>query len=131
MTLHQVGIGHDVAVVDMDPIVPQPHVRFGGRQVTRRTFGLDGTVHDDAPFVEFVWNRVGTQATYDSILAQFGVQSFAQADVTIITRGERMQFTARWNGVAVRPQLGVDADWTFPFPSSIVILVRNLEPSVP
>lgn len=119
---YQVADGHDNEA-GFSAISPQP--MCPGITPTRRTFGGDGSVTDQATYVEFVFNVVKDVTTYQSILTQFGVNSALTNDVTITARDET--FTAiNLNGTAIRPQIGTDVRWSNFFPRDVVILVKDL-----
>ncbi len=122
MTTYQVADGFDneggFADIDPQPMCP-------GITPTRRTFAADGTVIDEAPYVEFIFNVVKDVTTYQSILTQFGINAALTNDVTIKTRDETFADINK-NGTAIRPQIGTDVRWQKFFPRDVVILVNNL-----
>ncbi len=123
MTTYRVADGHDVALVSLTVLDPQP--RSEGIKPTRRTFGGDGTPYDESKYVELLYSMVGSVTEYQSILSDFGVQSAGSNEVTVYVRDETFAWT-RQNGLAIRPEPGQDVRWTNYFPRDVVILVRDL-----
>jgi len=119
---YRVADGHDVALVDLDVLDPQP--RSEGIKPTRRTFGGDGTPYDEGKYVELLYSVVSSVTEYQAILDAFGVKSAGSNEVTVYIRDETFAWT-RKNGLAIRPQPGQDVRWSF-FPRDVVILVRDL-----
>jgi len=121
---YRVADGHDVALVDLNVLDPQP--RSEGIKPTRRTFGGDGTPYDEGKYVELLYSVVSSVTEYQAILDAFGVKSAGSNEVTVYVRDETFAWT-RKNGLAIRPQPGQDVRWTNFFPRDLVILVRDLE----
>lgn len=121
---YKVGLGHDIDLVDLDDLVPQPH--SPGIKPTRRTYGADGTPFDEGLYVELIWNALGSAALYQSILTQLGLNLLKSSSVTVYVRTDTWTWV-RCNGLAIRPELGRGAEWEMPFPRNITVLVRNLE----
>jgi hypothetical protein len=94
-------------------------------QSTRRTFAADSSVYDEAKWVELVWDFVENPTDYAALLTLFGVNSVLYANVTVYVRNELFAF-ARYNGIAVRPQPGVDMEWSQFFVRNLKILVKDL-----
>lgn len=121
---YKVADGHDVALVSLTDVSPQPASE--GIKATRRTHAADGSVYDEAKYVELVFSIVGSVTGYQALLAQFGVQSALTNDVTVYVRDETFAWV-RMNGTAVRPQPGEGVRWNNYFPRNITILVKDLE----
>jgi len=121
---YKVADGHDVSLINMDDIDPQP--RSTGIQTTRRTFAGDGTVQDDGRYVILEFTVIENATEYQSLLAAFGIDSATTNDVTVYVRDETFAWT-RMNGTAVRPQPGQDVKWKDYFPRDVMILIRDLE----
>lgn len=115
--------GHNVALVDLVNVVPQPHST--GIQTTRRSFAADGSVYDEAKFIELEFNLVQGPTLYVALLTLFGVNNNLTNLVTVLIPDERLAFI-RYNGTAVRPSPGKDMRQTRFFPRNIVILVKDL-----
>lgn len=118
--------GHNVALVDLDPIIPQP--RSEGVAATARTFSANGGVYQAGLYVELVWSLLGSADQYRALLAQFGLDSAVSAEVTIQCRDHAFNWI-RFNGTAIRPDIGKDIRWDY-FPRGIVILIRELDVSL-
>jgi hypothetical protein len=102
---------------------PQP--RSKGIQYTRQTVSADGTVTNEGPYVELIWDVVATAAVFKTLLTNFGLASAYSAAVTVYVRDDDFD-NVRKNGTAVRPVPGNGVDWSY-FPRSVTILVRDLE----
>lgn len=118
--------GHGVALVDLVNVVPQCHST--GIQTTRRSFAADGSVYDEAKFIELEFNLVQGPTLYVALLTLFGVNNNLTCLVTVLIPDERLAFV-RHNGTAVRPSPGRDMRQTRFFPRNIVILVKDLSVS--
>lgn len=125
MSDYRVAEGHNVALVSLTVLSPQP--RSIGMQPTRRNFAADGSVSDEARYVELQWDVLESAAEYQAILADFGLDDALYSPVTVYVRDGAFVYV-RMNGIAVRPEPGRDVDWQI-FPRSITLLVRNLEPA--
>lgn len=112
-----------MALGSLTVLSPQP--RSTGVQSTRRTFGADSTVLDEAKFVVLEWDFIETASDYASLLTLFGVNSALYANVTVYVKTELYAF-ARFNGVAVRPQPGVDVEQERFFIRNLRLTVRDL-----
>lgn len=123
MTVYSVAIGHNVAVELVEPIVPQP--RTVGRLTGLRTFAANGAVHDQAIFVELVWDVIDGEVQYQDLLEQFGLDTATTANVTLIARDATYGWM-RYNGVAVRPEIGRDGAWERFFLRDVRIVVNRL-----
>jgi hypothetical protein len=123
MADYRVAVGHDQPLIDLVRIQPQPF--SDGVQVTRRTSSGNGTVHDQGLYLELVWPLFETDEQYRGVLGLFGLNAAQVRDVTVFVRDDRWLY-GRFNGLAVRPQMGVDARWRY-FPTAITIRVRNLK----
>jgi hypothetical protein len=121
---YMVGIGLDLALVDLDLIVPQPS--SGGIRPTQRTYGTSGQVHEQGLYAELVWNTIYDAADYQTLLAQFGLTSALTGLVTVYIRNSAFSY-ARYNAKAVRPQNGDDMQWNNYFLRGVTILLKNLE----
>lgn len=125
MTLYKVATGHDVALVSMTDIAPQPAMP-AAIQTAERSYGLTGATFDNGKFVEYIWTVLGGVTAYQTILTAFGVASVLYADVTVYVRDETFTW-ARYNGVAHRPQPGSDLEWRRGFPVNVRLLVTQLD----
>lgn len=123
MTTYRVADGHDVALVNLNVLDPQP--RSEGIKPTRRTFGGDGTPYDEGKYVELLYSVAASVTEYQAILTAFGVKNAGSNEVTVYVRDETFAWT-RQNGLAIRPEPGQDVRWSNYFPRDVVILVRDL-----
>ena len=123
MSTYRVADGHDVALVSLNVVDPQP--KSEGIKATRRTFAADGTVYDEGKYVELEFGMVPGTTEYQTLLSAFGVQSSLTNEVTVYVRDETFAWV-RMNGTAVRPEPGRDVRWSY-FPRSITVLVKDLE----
>jgi len=124
VTTYRVKTGHDQALVDLVDVSPQP--TSPGIKPTRRTYAADGSVYDEARYVELEFSMVPTASDYQTMLAQFGLSaSVLDAAVTVYVRNEIYAWV-RMNGRAVRPEIGREAQWRY-MPRNVTILVKDLE----
>lgn len=121
---YMVGIGHGLALVDLDLIVPQP--TSGGIRSTQRTYATSGQAHEVAPYAELVWNTIYDAADYQALLAQFGLTNALTGLVTVYIRNAAFSY-ARYNAKAVRPEVGSDMQWNNYFLRGVTILLKELE----
>lgn len=119
MTTYRAKVNHNVALVSLTTLDPQP--RSEGVKPTRRDYANDGTVIDQGLYVELVWDILDDATAYTTILGVFGLTSAKSADVTIYARNDQYAWT-RYNGKAIRPE----PSWNQFFPRNVVILVRDL-----
>lgn len=121
---YMIGIGHDLDIDDLSPIVPQLH--SPGVMYTRRLPSGNDGVFDEGPFVPLEWNVLQGSALYQSLLSQFGLDAAKMVAVTIVARDEVWNW-ARFNGYAVQPLPGEDIVWDRFYPQGVAILVVELE----
>lgn len=120
--LYKVKTGHDQALVDLVDV----KARSTGIQYTRRSYAADGSVYQVGPYVELEIDLVGGAAAYQALLGQFGLDSSLAADVTVLIRDDTF-VAGRYNGRAVRPEMGKEVVWDRFYPRRITILVKNLD----
>lgn len=123
MTTYRVADGFNVATGSLTVLSPQP--RSEGIKVARRTYGGDGTVYDEASYVELEWDVIETVADYQALLTTFGVNTALTNEVTVYVRDETFAFV-RMNGIAVRPEIGREVRYRQYFPRDITILIKAL-----
>lgn len=124
MSLYQVATGFNVALVDLNTLSPQPSSI--GIQVTRRTFGSDGTPFEEGKYVELLWNVLNSPTEYQAILTAFGLSDTTLVSaVTVYVRNSIFDWV-RLNGYAIRPDPGKEVRWANFFPRDVTILVREL-----
>lgn len=123
MSNYRVAVGHDIALVSLAPINPQPSA--GGVKPTERTYGLSGAVFEQGQYGVIEWSMLESESQYTAILTAFGLSSSLNADVTVYIRNEKFAY-ARYNAVAQRPQIGQDGDWTNFFLRGFRIVLTHL-----
>lgn len=115
--------GHDETLDAADALVPQP--RTIGLQYTRRLYPLSGNLIDEAPFVEFLYSMIESITQYQAILTQYGLLTAKTALVSVQIQDENYD-DAVFNGVAVKPQIGVDGQREDYFLRNFTLLVHSL-----
>lgn len=123
MSDYRVATGHGVALVSLVAVNPQP-ATIGFRN-TERSYGLSGAVFEQAPYIELVWSMVETTTIYGNILSAFGLTSVLFANVTVYIPNAAYVY-ARYNAVAVKPQIGQDGGRENYFLRNFVIVLKNL-----
>ncbi len=123
MSSYKVKDGFDQALVDLVTITPQP--RSEGVLRVRRTYAAGGAVIEEGRYIELVWDLVGDIAAFQSLLNQFGLGSALTNEVTLYAPEQYYAYN-RFNGVAVRPELGRDVSRNDFFVRNITILFRDL-----
>lgn len=118
-----IGIGHDVVLEDLDPIVPQPATP--GMLFGRRSYAASGIVIDEMPYVPFEFSTIKSATQYQSILTQFGLMTALTAEVTVYVQDRNYDWVLR-NGLAVAPEIGTDGQRSQYFLRDFTILVKNL-----
>jgi len=125
MAMYKVGnTGFNIATASMSIITPQP--RSTGVQSTKRTFAANGNVFESALYIELLFSVLPTAYEYQQLLAQFDLNTFINKNVTIYAPDEQF-FWQRFNGIAVRPEMGKDAKRDRYMIRDITILVKHLE----
>lgn len=123
MTTYKAGIGSGLSLGSLSVIAPQP--RSTGVQRTRRSHAADGSIYQEAPYVLLEFSVLNSDSEYGTLLNLFGLVSGLTSPVTVLVRNEFWAFTL-YNGTAVQPDQGKDAQWNNYFPSNITILIRDL-----
>lgn len=124
MSDYRIGTSHDMALENLTAITPQP--RSEGVRPARRTYAASGAVVEENLYIELIWDVVGSPTAYQALLTQFGLDSANTAAVTIYVPGPGYTY-ARFNGTAVRPEVGRDIVRRNYFLRNLTILVRQLE----
>lgn len=101
--IYKVKTGHGQALDDLVAMTPQP--TSPGVKATRRTFSADGAVHDEALFIALEWTFIEDATDLSTLLTQFGLAAATTANVTIYVPSQ-LHAATRYNGVAVRPEIG-------------------------
>lgn len=123
MADYRVEEGHDIALIDLDVIVPQP--TSGGIRPTVRTYSTGGNVVELAPYAILEWSVIETPTEYQTLIGQFGLTSALEALVTVYIRKDNFAY-ARFNATAVRPENGVDMEWSQYFLRNVRIILKKL-----
>ena len=123
MSLYKVGIGHNVPLVDLVTVTPQP--RNGEVKYMERRQSDDGPV-DVGPYSAPTWGIFKNAAQYQVTLGQFGLLVAETCDVTWYTQDDLFNWK-RYNGVAALPEPGVDGSHTQYFLRGFVIFIRRLK----
>lgn len=113
--------GHGVALVDLDPIVPQPRSPDGVR-AAQRDLALDGSVFEQGLYIVLEWSSMGNAAAYQGLLASAGLDTFLRAAITLYAPNFEREWH-RYNGYAIRP---LSPNYAI-FPRNILITVNRLE----
>jgi len=127
MSTYRVKTTHDQALIDLTVLDPQPDPG-PAIQTTRRSYGGDGTVYDEARFIELHFSALDDAAAYQALLTLFGLSaSVENAAVTVYVRDEVYAWV-RMNGTAVRPMPGKTVSWgdVQSRPVDTVLLVKDL-----
>ena len=122
---YRVMTGHDVPLVDLQPLVAQG--RSDGVRATSRTYGADGSLYEEGLYVELEFSVLADAAEYLALLTQFGLDAALTQPVTLLAFDPFFR-PARYNGTAVRPEIGPEGSWRNYFLRAVTILVRDLEP---
>lgn len=122
MSAYLIALGHNVALLDMDAIDPQP--RNGEVIATIRSYS-DGGARDTVLHCAPTWDVLETPEQYQALLEQFGLLDATTALVTFYTRTETFAWN-RYNGTAIQPELGKDGGWANFFPRNFTIYIRDL-----
>lgn len=120
MPLYQVAQGHSVALLDLDPIVPQPRSPQGV-QAAQRDYGADGSVFETGLFIRLQWSSLANEAAYQTLLAQLGLDDQLRQAITLYAPDFEREWR-RYNGYAIRPEATNYAI----FPRDIIIAVNRL-----
>lgn len=122
MSTYRVATGHDIALGSLTVLDPQPR---GGEVKALRSYGDTGA-SERALHCTLQWSVLETEAQYQALLTQFGLLDALYSRVTIYTRSPVFDWV-RYNGIAVRPEIGVDGEWSRYFARNFTIYVKDLE----
>lgn len=125
MTNYAVKPGLNQPLVDLINITPQP--ASNGVEYIVRDLGIDGSVSEQGLFIELRWGILSIPK-YTTLLGQFGLSSANTAEVTVYAPGPDYGFV-RYNGLAVRPEMGRDIQRPGYFLHDIRILIKFLTPA--
>lgn len=126
MSDYRVADGHDVALGSLNVITPQPRSR--GIRPVRREYPVSGHAFEEGYYIELEWSVIGTVAQFQSILTQFGLSGAGTLsnDITVYIPSGTYDY-ARFNGTAIRPEIGGDVVRNRFFLRNLTILVKDLE----
>lgn len=125
MPNYKVGIGHDLTLVDMVDIVPQPRTETTTAPVQRNDT-ISGVVHEQGLWIPLQWSMLDPASQYQALLEQFGLDTDLSCDVTVYVPNFEYVFTL-YNGKAIRPEQGVDIRRTDQFIRDVTIRIIQLE----
>lgn len=123
---YKVGIGYDVAEIDLVefPAHLQPHSE--GIRVARRDHAVAGNVLGEGVYIDLDWDTVEDATQLAAIYAFFGLDgSISTSNVTVLIPGN-MFTDLRYNGIAVRPLIGQDLRRTNYYLRDLTILIKML-----
>lgn len=126
MPEYTVGLGWDVADVDMVRIEPQPQGDAVAPVV--RNYGLGGGITEQGSFLCYHWSHVEDEVEYLALLAQFGLDDENTKEVTVPGWSERLVWT-KYNALAHYPESGQDMKRNNFFPRDVAIYFVDLEVS--
>lgn len=124
MADYKVAVGHDVALISLVKIDPEPT----GDPVApvQRQYSASGKIHEDAEFLRLHWDHIDSPTEYLALLTLFGLHDSHQEEVTIYCRDPRLVWT-RYNGLAILPEVGVDAKWSNFFLRDVDMYIVDLQ----
>lgn len=121
---YKIAVGNNITDTGGNFTLLNPQPKSIGVRATRRTVSADGTVYEEGLYIELMYNVLDDATLYRTIIGQFGLTNVLKCPVTIICR-DHLYNTGRYNGNAIRPEVGKDNNWSY-FPKDITILVRDL-----
>lgn len=124
---YRVATSHNVALGSLVAVNPQPRTD-AATQAVLRSEGISGAIHEQGLYIALLWSAIFTDAEYQALLTQFGLGTSLYANVTVYVPNFEYVYK-RYNGVAVRPQQGVDVRRTDYYIRDVTILVKNLTPT--
>lgn len=124
--IYRVAQGVDTPLIDLVALDPQP--RCEGLKYGRQSFAASGQMYLEAPYAELVWDVIESQADYEALLAQFGLDTLISADITI-TLPNALYESQRFNATAHRPVAGQSVRHSQYFIRDVTILLRDIESS--
>ena len=123
MGTYKVADGFDVAEISLNTVAPQP--RSEGVRPGRRSYGAGGAVYDESLFIELEFSALEDVTEFTTLLTAFGINAALTNEVTVLVPNQIRTFT-RYNGIAVRPEVGRDVRHRNYFLRDVVILIKNL-----
>lgn len=116
--------GHDVAYDALIFVDPQPH--SPGMKAAERTYGLSGSVFEQAPYDEWIFELLEDTEDYQALLAQINLDDSLTGPITIWTEDETFAY-ARFNATVARPQIGTEGQREQMFARGFVFVFTRLE----
>jgi hypothetical protein len=105
MSDYRIATGAGVALVSLATMTPQP--KSAGVQYARTTASADSALHREGPHIRLIWDVIEDATDLATLLTQFGLGSATTATVTVYCPSDLQVYT-RYNGVAVRGEIGRD-----------------------
>lgn len=124
MTQYLWAPSHNVALVDLLPIDPQPSTI--GWEYTREQYAASGIVIQEAPFVRMNWSMLESTDQYQDLLDQIDLMTDITAPISVYLQDERYNWVLR-NAVAVLPLIGSQGSRNNYFLRDFTILLKNLQ----
>lgn len=124
MPLHKVGIGHDVAEVSLSTLTPQP--KGDPLAPTVRNYAPGGAFHEQGQYTCHHYDFLEDADQFEDVLNEYGLISDDRQDITFMAYSERMVWT-RYNGTAIRPEMGQDVKFTNFFIRDVAIYIVDVE----
>lgn len=121
---YKVATGHGVALGSLATIVPQPRADITVAPV-QRNYAVSGSVHEQGLWIDLQWSMLDPVSEYTTLLTAFGLTSVLFANVTVLVPNHVYADT-RYNGIAIRPQQGVEIRRSEYFLRDITIRVIQL-----
>lgn len=125
LTFYKVGIGHNVAAIDLDVFTPyQPKADF----VTpvERHYSISGVHYDEGNFLRLFWKFIEDATDYAALLALMDLVSNEVADVTVMGYTKR-GVAQRYNGIAHLPLPGDNFKRDGHFITDLELYITDLE----
>lgn len=124
MAPYRVTTGHGNILTDTEFINPEPSGSFP--ESVEVKYALSGaTYHEGSSFI-LHWDMIETEAEYQAMLEQFGLDVADYADVTVYIRGKRSAFKL-YNAVAHLPEPETDIKWSNVFMRNVNLILTHLE----
>lgn len=121
--IYMVGIGHDLDVLDMDYVTPEPKGEPIGP--IERFYGASGVHHDQGLYLKLHWDFINTPTEYQTLLGLFDLNSNETAEVTVYARNDRF-YVRKYNGLAHRPEPNTDVKHNNFFIRDVDIYITDL-----
>jgi hypothetical protein len=123
MSTYRVADGHDVALLSLGTLALQPSSE--GVKVVERNYAVSGNIHEHGLWIDLRWNMIGSVGRYQTLLTAFGLHNALTNEITIYCPDHQFAWN-RYNGLAIRPEKGVDVRRSNYFIRDVIIIVKNL-----